>query len=236
MDFIKNSNVKNTLSILIFCISLFQNEFVSAQDWANLKHYKKENMQLKKMKIDSNRIVFMGNSITEQWKELSPSDFFGNKSFINRGISGQTTPQMLLRFRQDVLDLHPKAVIILAGINDIAENTGPTSLKNIMDNIKSMTELAQSSNIKVILCSVLPANDFNWNPKIKPTQSVILLNKLIKKYATENNIPYVDYFTPMVDKNFGLKKELGLDSVHPNSKGYAIMEELISACIKTVLK
>ncbi len=223
-----NKKMKRIISIfvaLLFIVIL--PEITIAQDWANLNRFKEENMELKKSDSNENRIVFMGNSITEMWKELSPSNFFDNKSYINRGISGQTTPQMLLRFRQDVVDLQPNIVVILAGINDIAENTGPTSLKNIMDNIKSMTEIAQANNIKVVLCSVLPANDFSWNPDIKPTELVIDLNKLIMKYALENSLPYVDYYTPMVDDKKGLKKELGVDSVHPNSKGYAVMEEIL---------
>lgn len=168
----------------------------------------------------------MGDSITEFWKP-NDSTFFSANSFIDRGISGQTTPQMLLRFRQDVIDLKPSKVVILAGINDIAENTGPITVQQIMDNIISMTELAQTHNIKVILCSVLPANAFYWNPKLQPADKVIELNQRIKTYAQKHNITYVDYYTSMVDDNKGLLKKYGEDGVHPNLEGYKKMEALL---------
>lgn len=192
-------------------------------DWANLKKYEKENQSLTP---SSKSVVFMGDSITEFWKP-NDSTFFSANSFIDRGISGQTTPQMLLRFRQDVIDLKPSKVVILAGINDIAENTGPITVQQIMDNIISMTELAQTHNIKVILCSVLPANAFYWNPKLQPADKVIELNQRIKTYAQKHNITYVDYYTSMVDDNKGLLKKYGEDGVHPNLEGYKKMEALL---------
>jgi len=151
----------------------------------------------------------MGDSITEFWK-VNDGAFFNSNPFIDRGISGQTTPQMVLRFRQDVIDLKPSVVVILAGINDIAENTGPITLDQIMGNIISMVELAKANNIKVVLCSVLPANQFNWNPKIKPAEKVIALNEMIQNYATKNNITYVDYYTAMVDDQKGLQKNTAM--------------------------
>ena len=228
--------MKRIISIIvILIISITSIETATAQDWANLKRFKIENMKIGKPDTNAIRIVFMGNSITEMWQKLSPSNFFANESYINRGISGQTTPQMLLRFRQDVVDLQPNVVVILGGINDIAGNTGPTSVKNILDNIKSMTEIARANNIKVVLCSVLPAKSFKWNHDTKPAPIVIRLNNLIQKYAKDRDIVYVDYYSQMVDEKNGLKQELGLDSVHPNSKGYAVMEKVINNIIARLL-
>ena len=173
--------------------------------------------------------------ITQGWKRQRP-EFFEANPYICRGISGQTTPQMLLRFRQDVIDLAPDIVVILAGTNDIAGNTGPSTLNMITGNIFSMVELAQANNIKVILCSVLPANAYRWRPEIEPADTIIELNKLLKTYAKKNKIPYVDYFSPMVDKEKGLKKEYSGDGVHPNQKGYTVMEPLIKNEIDKVLK
>lgn len=204
-------------------------------DWANLARYREENEALEARKKGEQRVVFMGNSITQGWKRQRP-EFFEANPYICRGISGQTTPQMLLRFRQDVIDLAPDIVVILAGTNDIAGNTGPSTLNMITGNIFSMVELAQANNIKVILCSVLPANAYRWRPEIEPADTIIELNKLLKTYAKKNKIPYVDYFSPMVDKEKGLKKEYSGDGVHPNQKGYTVMEPLIKNEIDKVLK
>jgi lysophospholipase L1-like esterase len=197
-------------------------------DWANLNKYEFEN---KSCKLSSESTVFMGDSITEFWKINDP-DFFTSNDFIDRGISGQTTPQMLLRFRQDVIDLKPLKVVILAGINDIAENTGPISIEQIMGNIISMVELAQANKIKVIVCSVLPANKFNWNPKLQPADKVIQLNQLIATHAAKHKITFVDYYTALVDENKGLQKKFGDDGVHPNLEGYKVMEELLLRFLK----
>ncbi|HHH53279.1 MAG TPA: acylhydrolase [Bacteroidetes bacterium] len=182
---------------------------------------------MKQRKELDQKIVFLGDSITQNWKEMSPSGFFNNKNYVNKGIGGETTLQILQRYSQDVLDLEPDTVVILAGINDIADNSSPAVLVEIMKNIKSMTEQALKKYINVILCSVLPANDFTWNPEIKPSELVVEINKLIQQYAHEKNLSYVDYYTQMVDDKKGLKSELGFDSVHPNSEGYAIMEKII---------
>lgn len=225
--------LKLTFSILL-TILLF--EFSYAQDWANLKRFQKENTELKMFKPNEHRVVFMGNSITEGWLNLRP-EFFTDKPYVNRGISGQTTPQMLLRFRQDVINLMPSVVVILAGINDIAGNTGPSTIEMIADNIISMAELAKANNIKVILCSVLPAYDFPWRQGLEPAEKVVKLNKLLKTYAKKHNLVYVDYFTAMADESNGLKKELGSDGVHPNITGYLIMEPLVEKAItKTLLQ
>ena len=170
--------------------------------------------------------MFFGDSITEGWPQFNAS-FFDSNNFVGRGIGGQTTPQLLLRFRKDVLSLRPKKVILLAGINDIAENTGPISLEAIMDNIKGMTDMAKANEVEMILCAVLPANSFPWRPSIIPTHKVIKLNQMIKAYAQENNLIYVDYFTPMVDDEQGLISTLGYDTVNPNKAGYALMEEVL---------
>jgi lysophospholipase L1-like esterase len=177
------------------------------------------------------RIVFMGNSITEGCSNFD-SIFFSKNQFINRGIGGQTTPQMLLRFKQDVIDIKANTVIILAGINDIAENTGPISLKQILGNIISICELANQNNISVILCSVLPANKFPWEPKITPTQKVIELNKMLLEYANSKSITYVDYYSKMVDDKQGLIPAYGYDPVHPNQEGYVVMKHILSEVLE----
>jgi len=220
------------LSLIIFLMFVSTNYY--AQDWANLERFQKENALIMDPDPTEDRIVFMGNSITEGWKNSRP-EFFEGKSYINRGISGQTTPQMLLRFRQDVIDLKPSAVVILAGINDIAGNTGPSTIDMIMDNLISMSELAISNHIKVILCSVLPAKDFPWRPGLEPADKVIKLNALLQSFAKEHNLFFVDYFSVMVDENKGLKEDLGYDGVHPNAMGYSIMEPLVEAGIAKAL-
>ena len=222
--------LKFVLCILTICFLL---ESSYAQDWANLKCYQKENAELPISNPNEHRIVFMGNSITAGWKNTHP-EFFANKPYVNRGISGQTTPQMLLRFRQDVINLKPSAVIILAGINDIAGNTGPSTIEMIMDNIVSMVELSKANNIKVILCSLLPAYDFPWRKGLEPAEKVIKMNASLKAYANQNNLIYIDYFTPMANASNGLKENLGNDGVHPNLTGYLIMEPLVEAAISKV--
>ena len=218
------------LVILVFTplLTFSQNDAMK-NDWANLKKYDSENKELLST-TSLNRIVFMGDSITEFWK-VNDSSFF-DKSKINRGISGQTTPQMLLRFPHDVISLKPEVVIILAGINDIAENTGPISNEGILKNIIAMSELAKANNIKVLLCSILPANRFNWNPKILPANRVIELNKMIQSYANKNKIIYVDYFSQMVDDENGLQKQYGEDGVHPNKEGYLVMKSIVNEAIE----
>ena len=209
---------------------------IQAQDWANLAHYKTLNDSLQKPKLNENRVVFMGNSITEAWSQNHP-EFFKNKLYINRGIGGQTTPQMLIRFKQDVIDLQPKVVVICAGTNDIAENTGPSTLKMIVDNITSMAEIARSNRIKVIIASsVHPAYDYPWRTGLNPNEKIPILNKLLKAYSKKNDIVYLDYFSAMVDDKNGLRRNLGADGVHPNRKGYEIMAPLAEKAIEKALK
>jgi lysophospholipase L1-like esterase len=194
-------------------------------DWANLARFRDDNIKIGLPVAGEKRIVFMGNSITEGWSRVD-SGFFSGKPYVNRGISGQTTPQMLIRFRPDVINLKPSVVVILAGINDIAGNTGPSTLEMIEDNLASMCELAKSNGISVILSSVLPAFDFPWRPGMQPAEKVVKLNAWIKNYAEKNGCVYLDYFTPMADERNGLKKELTFDGVHPNLAGYKVMEPL----------
>ena len=188
-------------------------------DWANLNHYKDSNLKLELPLLEENRIVFMGDSITEQWAEIVP-EFFSENKYINRGIGGQTTSQMLLRFRNDVIKLKPAIVHLLAGTNDIAGNTGPVTLDMILDNIISMVELAQVNNIKVVLASVLPAYDYPWAEGLKPAEKIIELNSMIKEYADKNNLLYIDYHTPMANERNGMKDEYTTDGVHVTELGY----------------
>ena len=203
------------------------------QDWANLNKYQKNNEELKEI-IEPNRVVFMGNSITEGWSFFN-KNFFIENPFVNRGISGQTTPQMLIRFKSDVVNLNPKSVVILAGINDIAGNTGPISIENSAENIISMAEIALANNISVFICSTLPALDFPWSPGLNPASKVIKLNKILKDYCKKNNLKYVDYYSFMSDENGGLKVPeytSADDLVHPNKAGYNVMEKIILKALK----
>ncbi len=203
---------------------------VQAQDWANLERYKTENSLLSKPKANEHRVIFMGNSITEGWSGVFPN-FFTDNTYVNRGVSGQTTPQMLLRFRQDVIALQPKAVVILAGTNDIAGNTGPMTLQMIMDNLISMVELANANAIKVILCSVLPAFDYPWRPGLSPNTKIPALNQLMESYANTHDIIYLNYFDAMTDGNNGMQAELTTDGVHVSKKGYELMIALVQEAI-----
>ncbi|WP_394335721.1 SGNH/GDSL hydrolase family protein [Arenibacter hampyeongensis] len=222
------------LSIALFVLTIFTINTSFSQDWPNLDHFSEDNKIIGPPKADENRVVFMGNSITIGWINKRP-EFFRDKPYVNRGISGQTTPQMLLRFRQDVIDLKPKVVVILAGTNDIAGNTGPSSLKMIVDNIKSMAELAKANGIKVIISSVLPAFDYPWKPGLQPNEKIPALNSLLKDYSEKNSHIYLDYFTVMVDDRNGLPKKYASDEVHPTTAGYAVMEPLVEAAINKAL-
>lgn len=204
------------------------------KDWCNINKYAADNEAIKSI-ADKNGVVFMGNSITEGWKNAD-ADFFSQNPYIDRGISGQTTPQMLVRFREDVIDLKPAVVVILAGINDIAQNTGYIKLEDTYGNIISMAELAKANNIKVVLSSVLPAYDFPWRPGMQPAEKVVKLNEMLKAYASKHNIVYVDYFSAMADERKGLPTNLSGDGVHPNLAGYKIMEPLVQRAIADAMK
>ena len=205
------------------------------QDWPYLKKYENENALLPVLEPEQKRIVFMGDSITEFWSALCP-DFFVGKLYINRGIRGQTSPQMLIRFRADVIALKPTIVVILAGANDIAGNTGPSTLEMITNNIFSMMELAKVHQIKVILCSVLPAYDFPWKLGSFPAEKIVKLNSMLKNYADANEIQYLDYHSALVDERKGLKPTFADDGVHPNKAGYEVMEPLVENAIQSILK
>jgi len=206
------------------------------KDWANLKRYSEDNKNLPAVAPEEKRVVFMGNSITEFWTTIDKDFFTKNKSFIGRGISGQTTPQMLVRFRNDVINLNPSVVVILAGTNDIAGNTGPATLEEIFGNIASMAELAKANNIKAIICSVLPVYNYPWSPGLEPAGKIIKLNEMLQSYSKKNNIVYVDYHSPMADEKNGLKAEYSPDGVHPNLNGYKVMDDLIGKAITSALK
>jgi lysophospholipase L1-like esterase len=217
------------------CAFLFSSLFTNAQDWPNLKRYQAENEALPAPAKGENRVVFMGNSITQNWKDTHP-DFFAKNHYINRGISGQTTPQMLIRFRQDVIALQPKVVVILAGTNDIAGNTGPSTLEMILDNLASMSELAKENNIRVVLCSVLPAYDYPWKHGMEPNKKIPQLNAMIKSYCELKGFSYLDFFSIMTDEKNGMIEEYTYDGVHCTSKGYDLMESLVKPAIEKAFK
>lgn len=203
-------------------------------DWPWLGRYRDDNAKLHALATGEKRVVLMGDSITEGWVTLAP-EFFVGRPYVGRGISGQTTPQMLVRFRSDVIALKPSVVVILAGINDIAGNTGPSSLEMIGDNLTSMVELAKANGIRVVLASVLPAKDFPWRTGMEPAEKVVALNAWIKAYAQRSGCVYLDYFTAMADAEHGLKAELTYDGVHPNAAGYKVMAPLADAAIEKAL-
>ncbi|MDA0277108.1 MAG: GDSL-type esterase/lipase family protein [Bacteroidetes bacterium] len=213
--------MKSLLSLLA-CVMFAS---MNAQNWANVARFKAENERVIENKAPV-KLVFMGNSITEGWKSFDPN-FFNSTDYVNRGIGGQTTPQMLVRFKQDVLDLKPKGVVILAGTNDIAGNTGPMSIQEIYNQIESMAGLAALNKIEVFLCSVLPVYDYPWKTGLKPAPKIVALNEMLKTLAGEKNYLYIDYFSEMSDDKNGLKASLGADGVHPNEKGYEIMKRVL---------
>lgn len=206
---------------------------VKFNDQINLARYEQANAELRAEMKDTIKLIFMGNSITEGWVNTHPS-FFTENNFLGRGIGGQTSPQMLSRFRRDVIELKPNAVLINAGTNDIAENTGKYDLDFTLGNIKSMADMARANDIQVILSSVLPAKSFGWNPSIKDAPKKIkTLNEKIKAYAEEMNFLYIDYYAELEDGNGALKVHFGDDGVHPNAECYAVMEQIILSALGT---
>jgi lysophospholipase L1-like esterase len=205
------------------------------QDWPNLGRYREENATVPAPTPTEERVVFMGDSITDFWGRTH-GKFFPGKPYINRGISGQTTPQMLIRFRPDVIRLNPKVVVILAGTNDIAGNTGPQSLTDIEDNLASMVQLAKANNIRVVLSSVMPVCDY-IKPQTtrRPPAQIIALNQWIQDYSARNNLIYLDYYSAMLDDHKMLKQDLTMDGLHPNDAGYDVMMPLASAAIAKAL-
>ncbi|MFD1470149.1 GDSL-type esterase/lipase family protein [Hymenobacter caeli] len=247
--------LKTLLSVLAFC--LLASRLVAQQvpgpapvpapaapapdplrtDWANLARYAPANQQLPAPAAGKPRVVLMGNSITDGWPRADPP-FFADPRYelVGRGIGGQTSPQMLLRFWQDVLDLHPAAVAIMAGINDIAENTGPYQPQATLNNLMAMAELAHAHGVRVILCSVMPAAEFPWRPGLGPGPKVVALNDQIKAYARQHRFVYLDYHAALVDDHLGMKAGLASDGVHPTLAGYRVMEPLLQQAVAEALK
>jgi len=206
------------------------------EDWPWLARFREADVNLAPPAPGEKRVVFMGDSITQAWKIEGTDGFFPGKPYINRGISGQTSPQMVLRFRQDVIDLKPKVVLILAGTNDIAGNTGFETVEQIEGYLASMAELAAANNIKVILCSILPAYDYPWKPGLEPAPKILAINAWLKDYAAKHHHIYLDYHAAMKDTRDGLPATLSHDGVHPTHAGYEIMTPLAEAAIEKALK
>ena len=223
-------------------------------DWNQIGRYRAENQELKKQPSDPKRVLFMGDSITDFWKL---SEYFPGKAYVNRGISGQTTPQMLVRMYSDVIDLKPAAMVVLAGINDISQNTGPATAEMVEQNIMALTELAQHHGIKVILCSILPVSDYLFlnqqsgrggsqvdprHPFLRmrvtdthPPGDILKLNASMKEYASRVNALYADYFSALVDERGWFKETCSSDGIHPNAEGYKIMAPIVEASIRRML-
>ncbi len=217
------------------CASLRENQKEmesTLRDWPNLAKYRDDDAKLGLPAKGESRVVFLGDSITEFWP-LAES--FPGKPYVNRGISGQTTPQILLRFRQDVIALQPKVVVILAGTNDIAENTGPITLRAIEDNLVSMVDIAKRNGIRVVLSALVPAAKYPWRPDLAPVEKIHSLNDWMKDYAAKEGLVFLDYHSAMVNHQHGLKAELSEDGVHPNKAGYAVMAPLAEKAIAAAL-
>jgi lysophospholipase L1-like esterase len=220
---------------LLACLpSLAMSQPVSAVEFAGLARYRAANAALPKPAAGEQRVVFFGNSITEGWARFFPVMFPG-KPYVGRGISGQTTSQMLLRFRQDVVALAPTAVVILAGTNDIAGNTGPITLEEIESNLAAMTEIAQANQITVLLCSVTPVFDYPWKPGLEPAPKIMALNAWIKQYAASRGATYVDYHTALADERQGMRVVYANDGVHPTEAGYRVMAGIVAPLIARAL-
>ncbi len=206
-------------------------------DWAKLARYAEANQQLPAPNASRPRVVLMGNSITDFWPKTDSAFFAGNTyELVGRGISGQVSGQMLLRMWPDVIALQPKVVVILSGVNDIAENGGPYSQEATLHNIMAMTELAQAHGIRVVLCSVLPAIDFWWRKGLQPAPKIVALNQQIRAYATQHHLVYLDYHTAMADAQQGLPATFAPDGVHPNLAGYRVMEPLLQQAVAQSLR
>ena len=204
-------------------------------DWASLARYREANALLGPPRPGERRVVFYGNSITDVWARYFDTMFPG-KPYVGRGIGGQTTPQMLVRFRQDVIALQPAVVVILAGTNDIAGNTGPSTQEMIQDNLMSMVEVARVNGIRVVLSSVLPAYDYRWRPGLEPAPRIVALNAWMRDYASTHDVVYLDYHSAMADERQGLRAELSEDGVHPNEAGYRLMAPLVERAIAEALR
>lgn len=216
------------LTALLAAITFIAGAQPQIGDWAKFGRYQKANEEV----TASPRVVFMGDSITDFWVNADP-EFFTSNNFLGRGISGQTTSHMLVRFRRDVIDHHPKYVVILAGTNDIALNNGPIALEDVYGNIVSMCEIAKANKIKPVICSVLPAANYPWRPEVTDSaEQVMRLNSMLKEYAKQNKFIYVDYHSAMKDERNGLPTELAKDGIHPTKAGYEMMGEIVLKALK----
>jgi lysophospholipase L1-like esterase len=205
-------------------------------DWAQLGRYRAENAALPVPEPGEARVVFYGDSITDGWgRRPETGTFFPGKPYVDRGISGQTTPQMLVRFEQDVVHLHPSAVVILAGTNDIAGNTGPSTPEMTEDNFAAMSDIASANGIKVVLASITPADHYPWKPGVDPVPAILEINRWLKDFCARKHLTYLDYYSALVDGKGGMKPGLSFDGVHPTAAGYAIMGPLAEAAIATAL-
>jgi lysophospholipase L1-like esterase len=205
-------------------------------DWPQLGRYREANATLGPVAQGEQRVVFYGDSITDGWgRRPNTGEFFPGKPYVNRGISGQTTPQMVVRFRQDVINLHPAAVVILAGTNDVAGNTGPMTPEMTEDNFKSMVDLAKANGIRVIVASITPAADYSWKKGMAPAPKIRALNNWLQGYCVTHSVTYLDYYSALAGEDGGMKAGLSFDGVHPNAAGYAIMGPLAQAAIDKVL-
>ena len=222
------------LALVLAGPALGVDDAVAQRDWAHSAAYQADNLRRGPPAAGEKRIVFMGDSITEAWPEMSPG-LFADRAHIGRGISGQTTPQMLVRFRPDVIALKPAVVLILAGTNDIAGNTGPTTLAMIESNIASMAQLARANGIRVVLASVLPASRYYWNPALRPAAPIAALNELLRALARREGYTWLDLHSAMVDEQGGLPKKYSDDGVHPSRAGYAHMRPLAEQAIRQAL-
>lgn len=215
---------KFIISLFAICVGAVT---VSAQDWAKFSRYEDANAQV----TQKPKAVLMGDSITDGWAKADEA-FFTENNFVGRGISGQTTSHMLVRFRRDVVDLAPKYVLILAGTNDIAKNNGDITLENILGNIISMCEIAKANKIKPVICSVLPADRYRWRPEVAPAEDIVRLNAMLKEYADSKKIKFIDYHSVLKNDNNGLPAEYAPDGVHPTIECYKIMEQMVLDAIK----
>jgi len=231
-------NVKRGLWVCgaLLCVGYLWAQKTGSQDWPDLARYRAENEALPPAAPDVQRVVFFGDSITDAWGRSEKTGvFFPGKGYVNRGISGQTTPQMLVRFQQDVVHLQPAAVVILAGTNDIAGNTGPSTQQMIEDNYTSMAEIAKQNGIKVVFASITPAFAYPWKPGIQPVERIRELNKWLQDFCSRNGCVYLDYYSSMADANGAMLPGLSSDGVHPTAKGYSVMAPLAERAIAQAL-
>ncbi|MBR1808275.1 MAG: acylhydrolase [Paludibacteraceae bacterium] len=214
------------LSVLLLSALTVNAQNDKQHDWAQFYRYAESNAAITEGKIEKPRVVFMGNSITDHWAQQRP-EFFDMHNFAGRGISGQTSSEMLVRFQADVIDLHPKYVVILSGINDIARNNGYISLNHILQNIISMCQIAKVNKIKPIICSLTPCKQFTWRKELQPAENIVELNKMLREYAKKNHITYVDYWSALAADDKGMRAEYTTDGCHLTAEGYSVMEEII---------